>query len=371
MAEAKCEALLAEAIAAFRALLVRRPALVRVRLELARAFFLKGEDDPAKEHFERVLAGKPPAAVVHNVNRLLAEIRARKRWSLNLGFALAPDSNVSAASDNRTIWIDTAYGRLPFTYETAPKSGIGVLVWAGGEYQYPLNDRWRWRAGADVSRREYRGGEFDRMTLEAHTGPRWLIDDDTEASLLATVRQNWLADDPYYRDLGLRFEGHRRLTRRMTASLRASWFDRKYDESPDLEGPVMDVSLGGSYLLTPTLRADLRAGWWRERPERRRQRNDGHWVQAGLTAALPWGFTLGGSAALRRTGYEGDWYPFTESGRSRRDTTRVFRLSVHHRAFTLWGFSPRLSLVREDRASNAQLHDYERTYGELSFVRLF
>ena len=37
-------ALLDEAIAAFRSILIRRPELVRVRLELALAFYLKEED---------------------------------------------------------------------------------------------------------------------------------------------------------------------------------------------------------------------------------------------------------------------------------------------------------------------------------------
>ena len=41
------EILLNEAIAAFHAMLVEAPGLVRVRLELARAFFLKGEDELA------------------------------------------------------------------------------------------------------------------------------------------------------------------------------------------------------------------------------------------------------------------------------------------------------------------------------------
>ena len=50
------------AIAAFRSILVDRPELVRVRLELARAFFLKEEDTLARRHFEQVLAGRPPAA---------------------------------------------------------------------------------------------------------------------------------------------------------------------------------------------------------------------------------------------------------------------------------------------------------------------
>ena len=134
-------------------MLVNRPDLVRVRLELARAFFLKGEDGLAKEHFERVLAGNPPAGVALNVNRFLAQIRARKRWSVRVGAALAPDSNVTARSGERTILLDTQFGRLPFTYQgDKPRSGIGIALWAGGEYQYPVNPRWRLRAGGDVSR---------------------------------------------------------------------------------------------------------------------------------------------------------------------------------------------------------------------------
>ena len=55
------EVLLNEAIAAFHTMLVEAPRLVRVRLELARAFFLKGEDDLARRHFEAVLAGGVPS----------------------------------------------------------------------------------------------------------------------------------------------------------------------------------------------------------------------------------------------------------------------------------------------------------------------
>ena len=84
------DALLDEAIAAFRAMLVGRPDLERVRLELALAFFLKGEDRLARRHFERVLAGGPPEAVARNVQGFLADIRARKRWSIRVGAALAP-----------------------------------------------------------------------------------------------------------------------------------------------------------------------------------------------------------------------------------------------------------------------------------------
>ena len=110
-----------------------------------------------------------------------------------------------------------------FQAEDEPESGIGISVWAGGEYQYPLEDRWQLRAGADISRRDYRSAEFDQMTVSGHVGPRWLIDRVTDASPLANVRQHWRSDEAEFRDLGIRVEVQHRLNRRMTASLNASF----------------------------------------------------------------------------------------------------------------------------------------------------
>ena len=104
---------------------------MRVRLEFARAFFLKGEDGLAAEHFKRVLAGSGdlPPAVLDNVNRFLKEIRARRRWSLHVGAAIAPDTNIGSNSDERIIYIND----LPFRrdgYELT-SSGVGVSLWSG------------------------------------------------------------------------------------------------------------------------------------------------------------------------------------------------------------------------------------------------
>ena len=66
----------------------------RVRLELARAFFLRGEDALANAQFESVLAGDLPPSVVSNVRRFLNTIGARKRWEAYLGLGLSSDSNI-------------------------------------------------------------------------------------------------------------------------------------------------------------------------------------------------------------------------------------------------------------------------------------
>ena len=352
-------------------MLVTRPDLIRVRLELGRAFFLKGEDSLARRHFEQVLAGKPPAPVALNVSRFLSIMRARKRWSLRVGMALAPDSNIGAASDERTVYI---LG-LPFRrdQEDLTSSGVGVSVWAGGEYQYPLDRQWRLRAGGDVSRREYRSREFGRTTVAAHLGPRWLLGRGGEASLLASVRQHWLAGEPDHRDIGLRAELHRRLTPRMSATLRASWHERRYDARDHLDGPVTDVSLSGTHALGPTVRFDTAAGWGREKPKTKRYTGTaGTGPRAGVTLALPWGFTVGGSGTLRWTDYDDDWGSiFSPHGVARNDLTRSLRLNAYNRGFDVAGFSPQVSLVQEQRTSNAQLHGYETVFDDLRFVRLF
>ncbi len=366
--EDRRDALLDEAIAAFHAMLVEWPDLVRVRLELARAFFMKGEDNLAAEHFETVMAGDVPNEVKANVGLFLAEIRARRRWTFNLGVALAPDTNIGAGSDERTI---TIYG-LPFERDAGEltRSGIGLSVWGGAEYQAPVSDRLRIRAGAQASRREYERSDFDQHFAALHLGPRWLLDASTETSLLASARQRW-SGAPDYRELGGRLEAVHRLGPRVTAFARMSWHDRRYRTRTHLDGPVWDATLRGSWVIAPTVRADLSGGYTQQRPEFRRERHRGRWLGTGLTVALPWGFTVGGNAEVRWTDYERGWFPFIADNGPREDRTLSYRLSTYNRALTLAGFSPELAVVRETRESNAQLHDYSRTSGELRFVQQF
>ena len=367
-------ALLNQAIASFHAMLVKAPGLVRVRLELARAFFLKGEDTLARRHFEQVLAGRPPPSVAANVVRFLRTMRGRRRWQAYFGAAIAPDSNLNTASGTRTIFLDAFGQRIPFTRQgdIAPKSGLGLSVWGGGEYQHPLAPRWRLRSGANASIRDYKGGEFDRHSVSVHLGPRRLVDARTEASLLATADRQWTAGRPETDRFGLRLEGEHRLTPRLALSARASAVRRNCRDCNHLDGPEGSVSLRASWAALPTLRVGGNAGWSWARANAEHWRSDGPQVGLGATLALPAGFTLGLRASLQRTEYEGSGLlHHTIDRKPREDETQTFSVSVHNRGVTVLGFSPRVSLVREERDTNAQALDYRRNRAELSFVQQF
>ena len=368
------EALLDASIALFRAILAEHPDFARARLELARAFFLRGRDGLARRHFERVLAANPPAPVVANINRHLAIIRARKRWSGYFGTALLPDTNIGAASASETVLIDVFGQQLPFTLDDGgEQSGIGLSVWAGGEYLEPLVPNWLIRIGGDISRREYAGSKFDGMSLGGHVGPRWLIGPQTEASLLFTTRREWQADRPSRRSLGVRLEASRRLTPRVSGQFGASWSARRHDESTYLDGPALDLSVGLAWSVSPTLRANLRTGWSRARTELESLRNRTFRTSLGASLALPRGFNVSGTLSGSWADYKGPGRPPSNvvDGSPRKDVTRSIRLSVLKRDLTIGRFSPQFSVTLERRGSNAQQADYRRTGGEISLVRQF
>ena len=371
--EDRHDALLDQAIATFRKMLVADPNLVRVRLELARAFYLKGEDSLARRHFEAVLAGGVPDEVAANIHAFLAEIRARRRWSIRAGFAIAPDTNIGAGSDERTIYIPVFGQPLPFQRdaEELTSSGVGLVLWGGGEYQYPMDNTTRLRAGANVSRRDHSGSQFDESSVAVHLGPRALIDARTEASVLATAGQRWLGTVKDHHSLGGRIEAAHRVSRSVTVNGRVSLEDRHYRTRTSLDGAAGDISLGGAWVIAPTVRLDVSAGYGRDRPERERERHERYRVGAGVSVALPYGFTVSGGGDYRWTNFEPGWFPHVEDNGAREDETWSARASVYNRGFTLYGFSPELGVVHEVRNTNAQLYDYERMSGELRFVQQF
>jgi len=364
-----------EAVGAFHRILVAQPELVRVRLELARAFYLKRSDGLSRKEFERVLAENPPPPVAAKIRRFLAAMRQRRRWSGSFGMTLAPDTNINAATDAEVIY--PTYGPLeglPFELsdDARPQSGLGVVLWGGGDYEYPLSRDVRLRVGGGVSRTEYEERHFDGTSLHAYAGPVWLPGNRTEISLRGSARRSWSGGEPESHDLGARFDVSHLLSRRVLLRTQVSYHQYNYDEDLHLDGPRSNFSLTALWKATPIMSLEATVGLNREQTEPR-WRNSSQSVGLGTSVDLPHGFTVGLDGEYRWTNYEGqgNWGLFTPPGELRNDRTRMLNLSVFNRAFTLQGFSPKLVLTHETRESNTrQLRNYERTRAELQFVRV-
>ena len=136
------------AISLYRRILVREPDTERVRLELARAFFLKGDYDNADRQFRFARAGDIDDAVKANIDHFLSAINRLREWTFNFSFALAPDTNQNAATSASQVNI---FG-LPFALDKGARkqSGIGLAGDIGGEWSPLLDDNIKARIGADL-----------------------------------------------------------------------------------------------------------------------------------------------------------------------------------------------------------------------------
>ena len=154
-----------EAAGRFEEILKTRPGLTRVRLELARAYYLLGQDDKAKQQFGSSLGDKLPSSVEAAVEGFLKRIDARKRWSVSVSGAIIPESNPAKRTDREQVRI----GGVPFRLneDARAASGVGTLITAGSLVLTDNRARSPWGVGV------LRGGEaLQAIGLERHHGFR-------------------------------------------------------------------------------------------------------------------------------------------------------------------------------------------------------
>ena len=380
------------AVRAFRGMLVRDPSQPRIRLELARSLFQRGNciappknlvkhllgDDcwAAEQHFLRVLGTNIPPQVVLNVRRFIQVCRARKRANGSLSLALAPDTNVNTSTSAQTVNI---FG-LPFQLDdqARAKSGIGLVGAFGSEVQLPMpKPKWipgsvaRLRVGGNIFRREYSGGEFDDYNYSMYAGPRFLSRRG-QYSILMQADRRQVNGRPYSRQYGLRAEGVRLVTGKVWAggSLELS---RQTALAP--EGPIGKAGLSwnsqmfATYGLTPSLNLRFMGGWGRENTDRLSTRHTNRWIGMMATYDLMFGFTVTAAQQYfltdfdQRTAFFGPDPPKTKMWFS--------RLAIHNRKLRIGGFSPSLSFIREQRDANITVYEYQRYRMEGGFVRVF
>ena len=204
---------------------------MRVRLELALAFYLKEDDALARDHFERALVGRPPAALVANINRFLNIMRARRRWRGYFGFSVAPDTNINAASDAQFIYING----LPFRRGTRRARPVRISAWWAGAAG---NTSIRWPSagacarGSNLNHREYKGSRFDQTFLPGLRGAA-LADQPEYRNEPAGLGEPALVGrlQPFNYDFGARLEVEHRVFAGLRLSGRATWEDRTYQQN--------------------------------------------------------------------------------------------------------------------------------------------
>lgn len=223
----------------FRGILEARPDLLRVRLELARALYLAGNDDAARREFDTVLAADLPAPVAENVRTFLSRIRARRTRRIDASFGYIADGNAIGAASEETATINGVSYRM--SDDASRPSGSGVDVSARGRYRVALSEKTRLTMWSEFSRKNSADSRLDDTTIKVGGGTVW-SSRGSEISLSPFYTYRTYQSSPYLKNHGVRLEARRKFADRWLITGLSEWSYQRFASTPGRNGPLCRVS---------------------------------------------------------------------------------------------------------------------------------
>ena len=189
------------AVFALERVLAVEPNHPQARAEIARAYFLMGENKAARTEFEAVKAAKPPAEVVASVERFLDALQARDRMRQSgvsgyLEAGIGHDSNANAASSASGFAIPNLPG---FVFNGGKRSDTFRTIAGGINGRYVMSNQWSLFGGASLSRRF--NNEIDQADIGSQSADAGLSYTRGDHEITAATQiQGFDVDNSRFRD---------------------------------------------------------------------------------------------------------------------------------------------------------------------------
>ena len=355
-----------EAAEGFESILSEHPDLLRVRLELARAYYLTGDDEKARHHFSYVLGAEHlPRGVENSVDAFLNRIEARKNWSADFAVAVLPQSNVTQSTDSETVRIGPFLLRL--NEDARRRSGIGLQVNGGLAWQPTIQGDWRGRAALSTRVRRYKNKEWNDVILAGDLGVLRLFDG---GSLGAGPRlqRRWLGNQEYLWRRGVWGSWQQQFLRRNRLDLNVEVVQLDYDNRDAANGwsflVAPDISRGISSRSRIRLDADLQMTFAREDDESSYLLGIGGGITHGFAGGLVAALDVGAHVQRRR-----GKHPLF--GEVRQDLYGFTRIRLLHREIRFQGFAPYIEYRYERSHANIDFFSYDNHVGNIGVTRQF
>lgn len=360
-----------------RAIVDTNPDISRVRLELARAYFLNQDYEEAEFHFQFVRATPDlPAEVAEKVDEFLTRIRQQKNWTISLSAGIVPDSNMNAAGTNGEecfLW----YGVIPMCrdLETA-KSGVGFNLSADVNHYTRFTKRFGLRSTIGVNIMDFLASRFDNYSVYAATGPRYAFDKG-EVSLQPTANARWYGGDFYNYGYGLQLDTDWQLGGRWMLGGGVSASINKYAD--DVAAAALDGHDWGLY-LRPRFYIDNRsflmfsAGFNRNETEIESYGYDAVSLSFGYFGEFKYGFAFLGRIDWMNNDYHAPREVIIDNDlkeRTRRDNIWQFYTRIYNNKLSWYDLVPAVSYTYTLQDSNMPNYNFDKHRFEFEIIRRF
>jgi hypothetical protein len=345
-----------------------QPDHAQARAEIARAYFLMGENKAARQEFESVKRSRPPEAVAATIDQFLNALDTRERSRRSgitafLEAGIGADSNANAGTSAATFAIP-GFAVLPVPGAAREEEDEFAMLSGGLFGRYAVNNSWTLIGNGSFEQRMNREhDEFDTGTLNGTFGVT-RVDEVNELTLAAQI-QTYTVDREQFRDAaGIVAQWRRNFGRLDQAT---AYVQRTRLSYPDISVRDADRTvIGGAWAHSYGGLTGVFAGAYGGKEEARddNQPHFGHDL---------WGVRLGGQIGfgskfiLSATGsYENREYGGVDPlfGVERQDKETQLRLAANYLIDRAW--TAIAAFTRIDSRSNIVLSDYDRNMLALS-----
>jgi hypothetical protein len=353
-----------EGVLALERYIANFPGNAQARAELARGYFVLGENARAREEFSEVLKANPPAAVVANIERYLDAIRARESayrttagafLELGLGY----DSNINGGVSNANLNVPNL-GQITVLPAGVKIGSSFAQASAGANIVHPVAPGVALfgSAGADFRINDTHQ-EFEQGNLGVAGGASYLREKDL---LRASVSFNTLdVDHNRYRDLtAVTGEWTRQFDELQAGSAFVQYATLDYAGANEpRDSRLYGVGVGYRRAFIGPWRPLLILSASYAQEENRQDRDDlarDIWSVRAAVSATPaprWAVSAG--ATIQRSDYDAPDLLFATT---RRDQYYAADFTASY-AFTR-RLSVRGELLLSRNASNIELYEYQR-----------
>lgn len=366
----------AAAISAYRGIVDSNPNLPRVRLELARAYFMNGEYQAAQFHFEFVRATPNlPDTVREKIDQYLTLIRMRKNRSLDFGLGIVPDSNINNAGTESEECINTIFGPLCRPLEVK-ESGVGLRLNADLNHYMRFTQRFGLRTTFGIDALDFPTSRFDDYGFYFASGPRYVFDRG-DISLQPTVSARLYGGDFYSYAYGGRVDTSWQIGRRLLLSGGGTATINRYHTdyiNDALRGYDWGLSISPRYYLNNKsfVLAGLRFD--QNNTKIKSYGSDNITYSVGYFGEFKWGFSLYSRADLITAKYHApSWFvvdnKFVE--KHRRDNIWRGYVRLSNNKISWYNIVPAVSYTYTRHESNIPSREYDKHRVEIELMRRF
>ncbi len=361
-----------EAISKFRQVLEEDPGQTRVRLELARAYLIKGKEGAADYHFRLAENDENlPPEIARTIRNTRSILRDHRVWRFSFDVGFAPDTNINGATDAETIDINFGPIKLPLTLneDARQRSGIGQTGSISGGVRVKTSDTLAMLLDVDARGVNYNGTEADDFVAQIAAGPELRLGKYTSVSLQALGQQRWYGGDLIMREYGGRVNLQKALDEGQRVGVEID--ARRSDSllSPSYTGWQLGGNATYERIVGKAMIASVGVFGRRDFLNSDAFSSVNYGVNLGLGGELPLGINAGVSGSISRSQYDAPILLY--SSEKREDWRSSARAYLGSRAVKVLGFSPSVNYTYTRVDSNYDLYQMDRHRVQFSLAKFF